>query len=150
MDRADDLAGAIDKGVHHRGTGVRADVSETIPAFLETTDTEFFAADGYFADIARGQRDVADLFGYFMPFESFEAHAKNCLWGAGGATEGTAGGAAGGSKIIFGFIRVTYLVQLAHLIEDGSPQPFDVPALGRGNEHAVTIGLALPTLAQLA
>ena len=83
VDRADDLAGAIDKGVHHGGAGMGADVGETIPAFLETTDAEFFAADGYFADIAGRQGDVGDLFGYFMPFEFFKAHVS-CLGAAAG------------------------------------------------------------------
>jgi hypothetical protein len=65
---------------------MRANVGETEPTLLETTDTELFAVNGYLADIAGRQGDVADLVGYFVPFEFFRAHLrklftlfKNCL-----------------------------------------------------------------------
>src|SRR6185312_10844426 len=50
----------------------------------------------------------------------------------------------------FGFIGITYPIQLFDLVEDRAAQVVDIPAFRRRNEHAAAIGLALPALAELA
>ena len=74
MDRADDMAGAIDITVHHRGAGMGADVGEAIPPTIETRDAELFTVSFHFGYAAGSPFNICFLLREFIPLDLFEAH----------------------------------------------------------------------------
>ena len=74
VDGADDMAGAIDITIRHRGSGMGADVGKTIPSAVETRYAELFAVGFHFGYTAGSPLNICFLLSEFIPLNLFETH----------------------------------------------------------------------------